>query len=84
MTKLQQIEQILRKTENDSGRTSKMLALSDHQWAALMAAVSYWKQEVKKQEDTPGTGVYEPCGVEGIDGIQEQLEESLEFVLEKQ
>lgn len=84
MTKLQQIEQILRKSENDSGTTSNMLSLSDHQWAALIAAMHYWRHQVKNYEDSPGVGVYEPCGTAGIDGVMEQLAEGLEFALEEQ
>ena len=83
MANLKQIENVLRKSENAGGTTCRMLDLSDHQWAALIAALSFWKQEVKHHEDDPGVGIYEPCGVAGIEGIQAQLEDGLEFILEE-
>ena len=82
MTRLRRIEQVLRKSENDNGTIMQMLNLTDHQWAALLAALSFWKQEVRHYEESPGTGVYEPCGLEGIEGIEVQLEDALEHVLE--
>jgi len=83
MTKLQEIEQVLRKSENDGGTTATQLSLTDHQWAALLAALSFWKQQVKQYEESPGTGVYEPCGLKGVEDMQAQLTESLAHVLEE-
>jgi hypothetical protein len=80
--KLKRIEQILRKSEADGSKTTLALSLGDAQWAALIAALFFWKQQVKQNEEDPGVGIYETCGVAGIDGILEQLEEELDFVLE--
>jgi hypothetical protein len=79
---LRAIEQQLRKSENDNGTTMLMLNLTDQQWAALSGALHFWRQEVKKNEEDRGIGIYEPCGLEGVDGIMKQLEEGLKPVLE--
>lgn len=81
--KLKRIEQILRKSEADGGTTTLALNLGDTQWAALVAALFFWRRKVNQNEEDPGVGIYETCGVAGIDEILEQLEEELDFVLEE-
>lgn len=81
--KLKRIEQILRKSEADGSTTTLALNLGDAQWAAMLAALFFWRQQVKQNEEDPGVGVYETCGAKGIDGILEQLEEELDYVLEE-